>query len=123
MFLLAVVLVAVAVGVALRAQLHLAKGDEAPDAGPIIISAIELTLHRESGNKQKEEIPARAQVSRFILFIIYLFIVVFPLSLSCRAPVNAPIACTCQRSHCEFHAPSTAQYCGTRTKTKIITIK
>ena len=75
----------------LRAKLHLAKGDEAPDAGPNIISAIELTLHRESGTKQKEEISARAQVSRFILFIIYLFIVVSPLSLSCRAPVNAPI--------------------------------
>jgi hypothetical protein len=67
----------------LRAKLHLAKGDGAPDADPQIISAIELTLHRDSGNKQKEEIPARAKVSRFILFIIYLFIVVSP--CICRA--------------------------------------
>ena len=44
----------------LRTTLHLTKDGETPP-GSNIISAIELTLHKNVGNGQKEEIPVRAQ--------------------------------------------------------------
>ena len=79
----------------LRASLHLSKGDEAPGTGPDVVSAVELTLHKSTGNNQKEAIPARAQVP----------------------PVpTEPCSRPGQPSPCDSSAHSMAHCSGTRTR-------